>query len=81
MTEFSLNPHSTHDFYAVFQPPKTRKGFSSHLCNVHARDGKHALQIARNHGLSLRKGAHASYLGRAGYAESLMRCGGGTSVS
>lgn len=78
--DFMLNASATHDYYSVHSPPKTKRGFSSQLCTVFARNAKHALTVARNHGLRV-KGATASHLGLAGYTQSLARCGGGVSVS
>lgn len=74
LAQFEFERAQTHDYFAVYLPPKLKtkrareRGLWYHLCTVFARDSKHALQIARNHGLTLRKGASASRIGRHGYA-------------
>jgi len=58
------------DYFAVYVKA-SQKDKPRHLCNVLARDRKAALQVARDHGLSVPRHSYASHIGKEGYARSL----------
>lgn len=62
------------DYYEVHSV--RGRGKSQHrtlLCVAHARDSKHAIRIARNHGLPVTKTTDAVWVGVAGYAAGFSR--------
>lgn len=65
-----MNHTTTTDYFAVYvkRAPKDKPRF---MCNVEARDKRHALDIARSQGLPVPRFSTASRIGRAGYQAAL----------
>jgi hypothetical protein len=76
----SLDRIVGHDYFAVRCSFRRYQGGEDfrHICNVVARDEKHAIEIAKDQGLSARERGRkffATRIGREGYARALRQAG------
>jgi len=75
------SPHTpNHDYFAVRCSFRRHQGMEDfqHICNVVARNEKHAIEIAKDQGLSARERGRkffATRIGREGYARELRQAG------
>ena len=65
-----MNATTALDYFAVYVK-NTAKDKPRHICNVIAREGRHALRVARHHGLATTRHSTATRIGRAGYHAAL----------
>jgi 1,2-phenylacetyl-CoA epoxidase PaaB subunit len=76
----SLEQFWPHDYFAVRCSFRRHKGHEDfrHICNVWARNEKHAIEIAKDQGLSARERGRIFYairISREGYARALRQAG------